>query len=49
VRNVEVLQGVKDERNILQTTKTRKANWTGHILHRNCLLNTLLQERERDG
>jgi len=31
VQKVEVLQGVKDERNILQTTKTRKANWTGHI------------------
>ena len=24
VRNVEVLQGVKDERNILQTTKIRR-------------------------
>jgi len=46
---MEVLKGVQDERNILQTTKTRKANWTGHILHRNCLLNTLLQERQREG
>jgi hypothetical protein len=45
---VEVLQGVKDERNILQTTKTRKDNWTGHISHRNCLLNTLLLERQKD-
>jgi len=49
VRNVEVLQGVKDERNILQTSKTRKANWIVHILHWNCLLNTLLQERQREG
>ena len=36
VRNLEVLQSVKEERNILQTR--RKANWTGHILHRSCLL-----------
>jgi hypothetical protein len=46
---VEVLQGVKDKRNILQTTKTRKANWTGHILGRNCLLNTLLEKKQREG
>jgi hypothetical protein len=36
VRN-KVLQRVK-ERNILHTIKRRKANWIGHILHRNCLL-----------
>jgi hypothetical protein len=34
----EVLQGVKEERNILQTVKRRKANWIGHIVRRNCLL-----------
>jgi hypothetical protein len=33
VRN-EVLQTVKEERNILQTIKRRNANWIGHILHR---------------
>jgi hypothetical protein len=26
---------VKEERNILHTMKRRKANWIGHILHRN--------------
>jgi replicative superfamily II helicase len=36
VRN-EVLQRVKEERNILQTIK-RKANWICHVLRRNCLL-----------
>jgi hypothetical protein len=36
VRN-EVLNRVKEERNILQTIK-RKANWIGHILHRNWFL-----------
>jgi len=38
VRNEEVLQWVKEEKNILQTLKKRKANWIGHILCRNCLL-----------
>jgi hypothetical protein len=38
VRNREVLHRVKEERNILNTIKRRKANWIGHILHRNCLL-----------
>jgi len=37
VRN-EVLQRVKEERNILQTTKTSRANWIGDILCRSCLL-----------
>jgi hypothetical protein len=35
VRNGEVLQRVKRERNILQRVK---GNWSGHILHWNCLL-----------
>jgi hypothetical protein len=38
VRKEEVLQRVKDDRNIPQTLKGRKANWIGHILLRNCLL-----------
>jgi hypothetical protein len=38
VRNEEVLQRVKEERNILHTIKGRKANWIGHLLRRNCLL-----------
>ena len=38
VRNEEVLQRVKEERNILHTIKRRKTNWIGHILRRNCLL-----------
>ena len=32
-----MLQRVKEEMNILRTTKLRKANWIGYILHRNCL------------
>jgi hypothetical protein len=38
VRNEEVLHRVKEERNILHKIKTRKTNWIGHILRRNCLL-----------
>jgi replicative superfamily II helicase len=42
VRNEEVLQRVKEERNILQTIK-RKANWIGYNLHRNRLLNHVIE------
>jgi hypothetical protein len=38
VRNEEVLLRVKEQRNILHKIPKRKANWIGHILHRNCLL-----------
>jgi hypothetical protein len=38
VRNEDVLHRVKEERNILHTTKRRKGSWFGHILRRNCLL-----------
>jgi hypothetical protein len=41
VRNEEVLYGVTEEWNILCTIKREKANWIGHILRRNCHLNTL--------
>jgi hypothetical protein len=35
----------KMEWNILQTINRRKANYTGHILHSNCLLKHVIQER----
>jgi hypothetical protein len=43
VRNEEVLQRVKEERNIVHTIKRRKANWIGHILRRNCLLKHVIE------
>jgi hypothetical protein len=43
VRNKEVLGRVKEERNIVYTIKGRKANWIGHILHRNCLLKHVIE------
>jgi hypothetical protein len=38
VINEEVLDRVKEERNIIHTVKRRKDNWIGHILRRNCLV-----------
>ena len=38
VRNEEVLIRVSEQRNILHEIRKRKANWIGHILRRNCLL-----------
>jgi phosphoglucomutase len=49
VRKKQGLYRVREQRNILQTIKRRKANWTGHSLHWNCLYNTLLRERYREG
>jgi len=43
VKNQEVLQGVREERNILHKIKHRKGNWTGHIFHRNCLLKLIIE------
>ena len=40
--NEEVLHRVKEEINIIQTIKRRKANWIGHILHRNCFLKHII-------
>jgi hypothetical protein len=45
VRNEEVLQRVKEERNIVHTIKRRKANWIGHILRRNFLLKHVIEEK----
>jgi hypothetical protein len=38
VKNKEVLQRDKEERNILHKIKRRKSNWVGYTLLRNCLL-----------
>jgi len=42
VKNEAVLREVKVENNVLHIVKRRKANWLGHILRGNCLLNPLL-------
>jgi len=45
VRNEEVLLRVKEQRNILHEISKRKANWIGHILRRNCLLQRVFEEK----
>jgi len=42
-RNKDVLLRVKEHRNILHEIHKRKANWFGHILRRNCLLQRVLK------
>jgi hypothetical protein len=43
VRNEEVLLTVMEDRNIPHTIKTRKANWIGHILRKNCILKHVIE------
>jgi hypothetical protein len=42
-----LLHKAKEKGNILHTVKLRNANWIGHILNRNCLINTLLKGRSK--
>jgi hypothetical protein len=39
----DVLLRVKGQRNILHEIRKRKANWIGHILRRNCLLQRVIE------
>jgi hypothetical protein len=43
VRNEDVLLRVKEQGNILREIRKRKANWSGHILLRNCLLQRVIE------
>jgi hypothetical protein len=45
MRNEDVLLRVKEGRNILHTTKMRKANGIVLILSRNCLLNHVIERK----
>jgi hypothetical protein len=49
VRNEEVLLRVKEQRNILHEIRKRKANWTGKILRRNCLLRQVNEGKIKGG
>jgi len=49
VRNEEVLLRVKEQRNILREIGKRKANWIGHVLHRNCLLQRVIKGKIQGG
>jgi hypothetical protein len=49
VRNEEVLLRVKEQRNFLHEISTRKANWIGYILRRNCLLQQVIKGQIKGG
>ena len=49
MRNEEVLLRVKEQRNILHEIRKWKANWIGHILRRNCLLQHVTEGKIKGG
>jgi len=49
VRNEDVLLRVKEQRNILHEISKRKANWIGHILRRNCILQRVTEGKIQGG
>ena len=49
VRNEEVLLRVKEQKNILHEIRKRKANWIGHILRRNSLLQRVIEGKIQEG
>ena len=50
-RSCEKLRSVtvKEQRNILHEINKRKANWIGHILCRNCLLQGVIEGKIKGG
>jgi len=49
VRNEGVLLRVKEHSNILHEISKWKANWIGHILRRNCLLQRVIEGKIKGG
>ena len=49
MRNEDVFLRVKEQRNILHEMRKRKANWIGHILRRNCLLQRVIEGKIKGG
>ena len=49
MRNEEVLLRVNEQRNILHEISKRKANWIGHILRRNSLLQRVIEGKIKGG
>ena len=49
MRNEEVLLTVNEQRIILHEISKRKANWIGHILRRNCLLQQVIKVKIKEG
>jgi hypothetical protein len=49
MRNEEVLLRINDQRNFLHEISKRTANWIGYILHRNCLLQRVIEGKIKEG
>jgi len=49
VRNEDVLLRVNEQRDTLHEIRKRKANWIGHILRRNCLLQLIIEGKIKGG
>ena len=49
VRNEDVLLRVKEQRDIVHEIRKRKANWIGHVLSRNCLLQRVIEGKIKGG
>jgi hypothetical protein len=49
MRNEEVLLRVKEQKIILHEISKQKANWIGHILRRNCLLQRVIEGKIKGG
>jgi len=49
VRNEELLLRVREQRNILHEMSKQEANWIGHILRRNCLLQRVIEGKIKGG
>jgi len=49
VRNEDVLLRVEEQRNILHEISKRKANWIGHVMRRNCLLQRVIEGKIKEG
>jgi len=49
VRNEDVLLRVNEQRGSLHEIRIRKANWIGHILRRNCLLQRVIEGKIKGG
>jgi len=48
-RSCEKWRSVTEQRNILHEISKRKANWIGHILHRSCLLQRVIEGKIKGG
>ena len=49
MRNEDVLLRVQEQRNILHEISKWRANWIGHILRRNCLLQRVTEGKIQGG